>query len=594
MTVMLKNQFRCPQSCHQCPICTSSLIVTRHSEDSAAPVEKKAGIGPYILSCPYCAWTSLEAGLIFDYRVNISGQMTELFKQRKAQNESLLNPSDHFNQLADFYKAQIEEITPSTPFRSRYAKHRDFSGLRRQPKPVPVMREAQNIPEGLHILSSDDTDDDFISHMANVGLSATPSPAQLAQQPRHSVLQTTQQLLPTATLLHTRRAKRCRTCKHNLLRPTDTRSSSSSNSSTTNRYRIRQLASSYIPRLTIRALRTSNDTTSISTSTNTTSTTSTSTASSTSMLKQGKPTHYLLTFHNPLYHPLRITLATPRFTPGKVASKITILCPSFDVGANRDIWGGDDNGSTTTSNTLSSAGTGTGIRRGGSATGSGMSMTGTGGAGGGAERGTGGEKLALKDSTTGYAQPEAGKVWLSERNKTGVVVEVVPGIRSATSTSTSTSTAAPSSTLAPSSTSPLQSTGGGGGGGVEGKQNMRATGGRRAEAEEKDEIEEERLKVPIFIRLEYPPSTTTTASTTSPTSSITSANQTQGPNTLAPTLPSNAEDALLSGLNGADITSSSTSATGAGQAEQDTTTTTTTRREMAYWCVLDFGRIHAI
>lgn len=483
--------------------------------DAPVAADKRSAAGPYILSCPHCSWTSLEADLIFDYRVNISGQMAEALKQRKVHqvgdsgnNRSppqATDPPDHFRQLAEFYKAQIEESNPATPFRSRYAKtpgYRDFSGLRRQTRQLPVMREAQTPAEGVRELPNyhsqsreassegtqqtyQDVDDRLISQMANLGWSGTTSLTQQIQQAQRVHLTT--QLLPTATLLHTRRAKRCRTCKHNLLRPADPRSSSNSSSaSTSSRYRIRQLASSYIPRLTIRplALKDPNAPTTSSTPT---------------VLKPGKATHYLLTFHNPLYHALRITLASPRFTPGPTASKTTILCPSFEVAANRDIW--DDAGTASTTSSFRSA----------------IASKST---------------IALKDAT-GYQQPEAGKVWASERNATTIVVEIVPGI-------------------------------------IE-------------RGERESTMHEDVLKVPVFVRLEYDTTTTPTSATsatmTKPTSTRNVSFATDADHDVVAQVDTTAleEDARIAGLSGADVVNTA----GAGDDG---------RRELAYWCVLDYGR----
>jgi len=426
--------------------------------------------------------------------------MAEALKQRKASSNrssaQTIEPSHHFTQLAEFYKMQIEETNPATPLRSRYTK---ISGqLRRQTKPLPVMREARDVAEGLQLVDlasasvekpvqAHQTRDDYlISQMANLGWPSTTSLSQRAQQP-HPVPRT-DQLLPTATLLHTRRAKRCRTCKHNLLRPADSRSSSSASTSTTARYRIRQLASSYIPRLTVRPLALQD-----------LSSKEAATTSLTTSLRSGKATHYLLTFHNPLYHTLRITLATPRFTPGPVASKTTILCPSFDVAANRDIW--DDNAATASSTSSTFA------TRGGKNT------------------------IALKDAT-GYQQPEAGKVWSTSRNATTVVVEIVPVIISL--------------------------------------------------SDKSNDIGSDILKVPVFIRLEYdttPTNTTTTDTRTSTTRSVSFATSAGGEETAKvagiDSLAALEEDAQIAGLNNADITGSLDDG----------------RRELAYWSVLDFGRI---
>jgi len=102
-----------------------------------------------------------------------------------------------------------------------------------------------------------------------------------------------------------------------------------------------------------------------------------------------KSTYFILTLRNPLFDPVEISLATPRTTPGRVESRITLLCPQFDVGANAETW--DDA----------------------------LQLAGKGGKAGAAQQGQ---------------QAEAGKVWEKGRNWTSVVMEVVPGaLRSAAS-----------------------------------------------------------------------------------------------------------------------------------------------------------------
>jgi dynactin-4 len=98
-------------------------------------------------------------------------------------------------------------------------------------------------------------------------------------------------------------------------------------------------------------------------------------------LRSGIPTHFLLQLSNPLFDNIRVTLATPSTIPGKVQSRVTILCPQFEVGANTDVW--DDALSTTVPS---------------------------------ASRGSAAD-----------GQIEAGKVWDRGRNWTSVVIEVVPG-----------------------------------------------------------------------------------------------------------------------------------------------------------------------
>lgn len=115
-----------------------------------------------------------------------------------------------------------------------------------------------------------------------------------------------------------------------------------------------------------------------------------------------RPIQYLLTLKNHMFDPVRVTLATPSLTPGRVASKVTILCPQFDLGANSDVW--DEAlqaGPPAPSNTATAS------TRGGAAAGF--------------------EKVA-----------EAGKVWDKGRNWTTVVLEVVPGTLPGSSSSDTT------------------------------------------------------------------------------------------------------------------------------------------------------------
>src|SRR3954468_3035264 len=93
-------------------------------------------------------------------------------------------------------------------------------------------------------------------------------------------------------------------------------------------------------------------------------------------LRSGIPIHFLLHVSNPLFDPIHVTLATPATTPGRIQSRVTILCPQFQVGANTDVW--DD-------------------------------------------------ALTSVSPVKRDAQIEAGKIWDRGRNWTSVAIEVVPG-----------------------------------------------------------------------------------------------------------------------------------------------------------------------
>ena len=63
---------RCTRSCYNCPECTSFLSIAALGED-----EGEGPVGPYVLNCPYCMWTSLDVGIKFEKSNNITAEVNE-------------------------------------------------------------------------------------------------------------------------------------------------------------------------------------------------------------------------------------------------------------------------------------------------------------------------------------------------------------------------------------------------------------------------------------------------------------------------------------------------------------------------------------
>lgn len=315
-----------------------------------------------------------------------------------------VDATSKFSALKSFYRTQIAETSssPADPLMatdigssisSPSALNRIMSlytssglgglygsgGDKPKSKP-PIMREALTAGEGLH-LPQKDADLPILRRMVSdeCGWDGLASSEQRsAQAPGTRFVD---DLRPIPVLLRTKRSKRCKSCKHILVKPEFKPQST--------RFRIRLIALSYIPLITLRPLN--------PTPLPIPSTTGNSTSAPPDpyTLTPLKPTQFLLTLKNHMFDPIKITLATPSRSPGRVASKVTVLCPQFDVGANSDVWDEALQSSTAADPRLSRSG-----------------RPGGGGIGGDA----GGERIA-----------EAGKVWDKGRNWTSVVVEVAPG-----------------------------------------------------------------------------------------------------------------------------------------------------------------------
>jgi len=291
------------------------------------------------------------------------------------------------------------------------------------------MREALSLEEGLQVLQPS-TDDSAVLRMKDDGWASTASTAQRHFQTHNHSERFASGLRPVATLLRTKRSKRCRACRTLLSRPEPKVSST--------RYKIKVLALNNIPRLSIRPLNAPGD--------------SSATPSTTAPPPPLRPliaSQFLLTLTNPLFDAIRVTLATPAATPGRVASRVTVLCPAFDVGANTDVWDDALNASTASKRKSMLGGYGIGTAPAGAA--------------------AHGDAADAKSA-------EAEDVWERGRNWTAVIVEVVPGLLPG-----SVGTAVASVDKAK--------------GGVEGDSNTDDDEGLR---EDEDVVE-----IPVFVRVEY-------------------------------------------------------------------------------------------
>lgn len=409
-------------------MCTAPLAVSTIENATGSGTQQ----GPWVLSCGYCLWTTLDIGIKFDKPTNIRSQLQKMTdatppaafdRSRQASRtfDSLKHPlssaasvGEHANArdrsiehppkedsavppmgtdarfaaLKNFYRTQIAETSNSpndhlssdfgfsspgalNRLMSLYSSSSRLSGLyggnkKTKSKP-PVMREALTVSEGLQVAPKDG-EADIIARLSSPGC-GWDGVASLDQRAAQSPdARFVDDLLPLPVLLRTKRAKRCKSCKHILVKP-ETKPQST-------RFRIRLIALSYIPLPTLCPL-------ALSSSSALPAIAPTPDLDSLSPLR---PIHVLLTLKNHMFDPVRITLATPPVTPGRVATKVTVLSPQFEIGANSDVWDEALQGASAPLSADSKS--------------SGLGLRGV---------------------------PEAGKVWDKGRNWTTVVLEVVPG-----------------------------------------------------------------------------------------------------------------------------------------------------------------------
>lgn len=389
--------------------------------------------GPWFLSCTYCDWSSLDLGIEFSKPNKITEQLQRLRQARSSVSTSTSgdtgpqqdadvtaeddSPEKRFSRLTKFYETQITEsdaaaaggfgLDASYSSPSNLARIMQLYGglsassLKKSREKPSLMREALSPSEGLKVMSPS-SDDQIITRLRSSKLSDLTTSSQRSSHPWNHSARFVSDLWPVPTLLKTKKSKRCRACRHILIRYDDrkaTGSSSSSSSSavTTMKYKIRLLAQNNIPRLSLRPFYPSTSSAKDFPTASfalTPSSLSSLTASLTESytLRPNQTRQYLLVVTNPLFETVHITLATPSVTPGPIPAKTLLLCPTFSLGPDGDMW---DSALDATKSSSTSRGALAG--------------------------GPGQRSLETQDETV---VPEAGKVWERGRNWAAVVVEV--------------------------------------------------------------------------------------------------------------------------------------------------------------------------
>ncbi|PHH64751.1 hypothetical protein CDD81_4013 [Ophiocordyceps australis] len=394
---------RCTRSCFKCPICIAPLQVASlqpQPDPALLSPDNHSSVpaGPFILMCSYCNWTSKEIKIEFERQNSIFAQLAKInnggtpkithreLKDRRKESpdqpplaDELLDHELQFAALKTFYQDQLPDSNAAagggplhdpgigfssaaavTRILSLYTGHGSMASRTQKRGPPDVLREATSTHDGLRLEELDESA--AISKLSLEGWPATASRLQRIEQ--LEPVRFIDHLRPMATMLRTKRSKRCPICRHIISKP--------ENKVASTRFKIRLVAKSYIPSITIRPLNPSTPPTSVG---------NRPSSPHEDVLTPLKPYQFILTFQNPLFENIKVSLATPSATPGRFSSRVTILCPHFEVDANTDMW--DDALRDDT-------------------------------------------KDVLRKGEDGSGQPEAGKIWDRGRNWVSIVLEVIP------------------------------------------------------------------------------------------------------------------------------------------------------------------------
>ncbi|KAG4300783.1 hypothetical protein PCANB_002869 [Pneumocystis canis] len=299
---LYSNIYRCMRNCFQCPICFASLSVIELEENmNKGNLNSDEKSHSYILECSYCHWTSVEVNMIFEKPTGLNTQLKNYSPESSRKKSFYDKLKAHYQEMYGALKLHTNDrskISNLMDIYERISKKRIFQSK----KKINILNfneDSRNLQDDQEIIKK-------MAKMKNLNEIATIK--QRSNQLHHVIFKN--DLKPIPYLLRTKRSKHCRLCKSTLISP--------ENKPTSAKFRIKLVAINFLPSISLKCFPgpLSN--------------------CSPGKLSPNVTNIFLLTVTNPLYEKIKVFLATPQQTSGKYNHSVTILCPEFEVGANKD------------------------------------------------------------------------------------------------------------------------------------------------------------------------------------------------------------------------------------------------------------------
>ncbi|KAI0696266.1 dynactin p62 family-domain-containing protein [Cytidiella melzeri] len=316
---------RCARNCFMCPNCRNTLSVVPSDPPDAGDgrpvIVNTVGEPPFFLYCNHCRWDSAEVGITFEKPTGLAAQLQ---KFEDSAPESL-----EFERLKEHFEPHLR-ASPSTAPAASHSHHthtnpitaaassalaRDIPGVAKYTPQAGRSRSSREkanrneVPDyraRVEVGSSNftmggggETDVEFVRHLEDTGEVAT-----IEQRWENSWINSlqTQDLKPLRIPLHSKKSKRCPSCRHILIKPEQKAQSV--------RYKIKLVAANYLPAITVSlphmfavlaSAKRPGKTIQLS--------------DIEGAMQAGKTYPFQLSFTNPLYDPIQVRLQVQRSTP---------------------------------------------------------------------------------------------------------------------------------------------------------------------------------------------------------------------------------------------------------------------------------------
>ncbi|KAI0064149.1 hypothetical protein BV25DRAFT_1823716 [Artomyces pyxidatus] len=256
---------RCARNCFMCPNCRNTLSVVPSDppdmDDGRSPSAAVSAVGepPFFLYCNHCRWDSAEVDITFEKPTGLAAQLQKYedsapdsleFERLKEHFEPFLRASSssalagppptahsHHPHVNPITAAASSALARDIPGVGKYTPH---PRGRRDKGPRDDMVEYRSRVEVGGSSTMGEADVEFMRHIEEVS-----EVAALEQRWANSWATSlhTSDLKPLRIPLHSKKSKRCPTCRHILIKPEQKAQSV--------RYKIKLVAANYLPSIKV-------------------------------------------------------------------------------------------------------------------------------------------------------------------------------------------------------------------------------------------------------------------------------------------------------------------------------------------------------
>ncbi|KAI0344415.1 hypothetical protein BDW22DRAFT_1326981 [Trametopsis cervina] len=324
-----KNRCKsCARNCFMCPNCRNTLTVVPSDPpdagDGRSSVVNTVGEPPFFLYCNHCRWDSAEVGITFEKPTGLAAQLQKFedsapesleFERLKEHFEPHLRASpstgpaashSHHTHTNPITAAASSALARDIPGVAKYTPNASTTSRSRSAREKANRHEIPDYRARVEVGTSNftmggggDTDVEFIRHLEDISEVAT-----VEQRWENSWMTSlrTEELKPLRIPLHSKKSKRCPSCRHILIKPEQKAQSV--------RYKIKLVAANYLPAITVslphmHALLAQMKRTAKSVQL----------SDFEHSMQAGKTYPFQLSFTNPLYDPIQVRLHVQRSAP---------------------------------------------------------------------------------------------------------------------------------------------------------------------------------------------------------------------------------------------------------------------------------------